>query len=75
MKDVQPHAMTLAQAAKESGVDERKLRNAIAKGALAVVRVGPFNRLRVTSEELKNFVYNGTNVPISALLDKQRIDS
>lgn len=47
--------MTIAQAAKEGGIEKRVLWNAVAKGAIVVVRIGP-GSIRISKAELETFL-------------------
>lgn len=48
--------LTIAEAAKESGFSAVTIRRHIAKGALAVIRRGPFRRIRIRRREFERYL-------------------
>jgi excisionase family DNA binding protein len=48
--------LTVAQSSRESGVPKHTLYNAIHKGSLPVIRVGPFRRPRIQRAALDRYL-------------------
>lgn len=59
--------LTVAEAVKISGFSEATIRRHIEKGALPIVRRGPFRRIRIRRDELERYLTPPDETPLGLM--------